>query len=287
MKRKIHLVTFATESFLAQQIALEKSALGSGAVDSCDKWSMEALRREPFFEKNRAILTAPRGAGYWLWKPYVIQRALLTKSADWILYYDAGRRHGHRIRRKLDGLIDWCEQHRTGMLPGVYVPQWGPNSWWTKRDAFVLMNCDHIDYHGTPQVQATFSLWKNDSTSRDFVAEWLRYCEDSRILTDEPNVCGLPNLPGFIEHRHDQSILTLLCKKYSLPVLGAIDRRFEAPKSIDRVLSQLNGTDLRAAFNRQRRKWVGRLRRSPWMGEIINKKFPLDAIRTYRMRHLD
>lgn len=287
MNSKIHLVTFATENFQSQQIALEKSALGSGAVDSCDRWSMESLRREPFFEKNREILQAPRGGGYWLWKPYIIQQALLTKSADWILYYDAGKRRGHRIHGKLDGFIHWCEQHRTGMLPGVYIPQWGPNSWWTKRDAFVLMNCDQAEYHDTPLVQATFSFWRNDAASRDFVAEWLHYCEDARILTDQANLCGLPNLPGFVEHRHDQSILTLLCKKYELPALGSIDRSFESPKSIDRVLSQLNGVDLGAVVNRFRRKFVGRLRRSPWLGEVINKHFPLDAIRRYRLHNLD
>ncbi len=32
----------------------------------------------------------------------------------------------------------------------------------------------------------------------------------SRILTDIPNVCGFDNLPGFRDHRHDQSVLSLL-----------------------------------------------------------------------------
>ena len=39
---------------------------------------------------------------------------------------------------------------------------------------------------------------------------------DARILCDGPNVCGLPNLDGFRDHRHDQSILTILAIKHGI-----------------------------------------------------------------------
>lgn len=49
-----------------------------------------------------------------------------------------------------------------------------------------------------------------------FVEEWLRYCRDERILTDIPNESGYPNLTGFVDHRHDQSVLSLLAEKYHI-----------------------------------------------------------------------
>jgi hypothetical protein len=35
-------------------------------------------------------------------------------------------------------------------------------------------------------------------------------CEDVRMVSDLPNTQGLPNLPSFSDHRHDQSLLTIL-----------------------------------------------------------------------------
>ena len=39
---------------------------------------------------------------------------------------------------------------------------------------------------------------------------------DPRILCDGPNTCGLPNFEGFRDHRHDQSITTILAMKHGI-----------------------------------------------------------------------
>jgi len=51
------------------------------------------------------------------------------------------------------------------------------------------------------------------------VEEWLRVSllYDSHFLRDTPSY--KPNYPGFVEHRHDQSILSLLVRKYKHYVL--------------------------------------------------------------------
>lgn len=51
-----------------------------------------------------------------------------------------------------------------------------------------------------------------------FVGEWLTYSQDSRAITDDKNVLGSANYKGFHDHRHDQSILSLLAKKWKLKV---------------------------------------------------------------------
>jgi len=40
-----------------------------------------------------------------------------------------------------------------------------------------------------------------------------KYSTDKRIITDDPNTQGLPNYKGFIDNRHDQTVLSLLIKK--------------------------------------------------------------------------
>ena len=44
----------------------------------------------------------------------------------------------------------------------------------------------------------------------------LYYAQDKRIITDDDNEMGVDNYEGFRDHRHDQSILSLLVKKYGL-----------------------------------------------------------------------
>jgi hypothetical protein len=92
---------------------------------------------------------------------------------------------------------------------------------YTKRDAFVLLNCDEPEFTDTTHLEASFSLWKKSKSAIDFVEEYLHFCEDERILTDMPNTMGLPNYPEFEDHRHDQSILSLLSKKRNMPAFRA------------------------------------------------------------------
>lgn len=44
----------------------------------------------PFIQKNKKLLSRARGAGYWLWKPYMLFRELyLARDGDVIVYSDA------------------------------------------------------------------------------------------------------------------------------------------------------------------------------------------------------
>ena len=42
----------------------------------------------------------------------------------------------------------------------------------------------------------------------------LQYAQDIRIISDKSNVMGLPNYREFTDHRHDQSVISLMSKKY-------------------------------------------------------------------------
>ncbi len=95
----------------------------------------------------------------------------------------------------------------------------GHNSQWTKRDCFVLMNCDNTAYWQAPHVEAGVVVVKKTEVAEAIVAEWLHYCRDERIITDLANTCELPNI-NLHDHRHDQSILTNLSVKYRLPVVA-------------------------------------------------------------------
>ena len=135
--------------------------------------------------------------------------ALAENPRDTIIYCDVGKASPIMFTALITPLVEWCYRHG-GILPGTYIPDLQGH--YTKRDCFHLMGCDEPRFWQSRQVLATWSIW-HGSPAADFVAEWLAYCRDRRCLTDDPSECRLPELPGFVGHRHDQSILTNLCTK--------------------------------------------------------------------------
>jgi hypothetical protein len=87
---------------------------------------------------------------------------------------------------------------------------------WTKRDCFKIMKCDVAPITESKQRLGGYSLWQNSVFSIQFVDEWLRYAQDERILTDLENQLSYENYEGFVAHRHDQSIFSILSKKYGI-----------------------------------------------------------------------
>jgi hypothetical protein len=77
------------------------------------------------------------------------------------------------------------------------------------------MDCDNREYwYENAPCLVSFILFKKNDLIMKFVDEWLFFAQDERALTDIPNQLGKPNLPEFKAHRHDQSIYSILVKKY-------------------------------------------------------------------------
>jgi hypothetical protein len=179
-------------------------------IDATSSYDFGDLQATGFYRENRAILDQPVGMGYWLWKPYIIQEALIAASAgDIVIYADSGI----EIIDSPAPLISLCTEENPILLFGNGN---SPNAMWTKRDCFILMDSDREMFWNAPQCDAAFCIFRRSAASLEFVAEWLKYCCDARILTDMPNTCGRRDLPYFVEHRRDQSVLSILACKHRL-----------------------------------------------------------------------
>ena len=190
-----------------------------------------------FYERNKALLDEQRGAGFYAWKPYIIQESLnKIEVDDCLIYYDSGLGKRYLVWSGLKNLIRWTQNSRHKMLPGLMIPEWGPNSVWTKRDAFIIMNLDHVNsVKNLPQVQATFSIWIKCKKTVDFVEEWTKYAQDRRIISDDKNTLGFGNYEGFVENRHDQSILSNLVHKYQIQSINSEKEYIPFNKSLSFV----------------------------------------------------
>lgn len=80
-----------------------------------------------------------------------------------------------------------------------------------KRDTFILMDCDNSDYHNSLHVDAAFLIFRKSNEAIKFVEKWLYYCEIPDIIVGGRNSAETSKygseLPQFIQHRNDQSVL--------------------------------------------------------------------------------
>ncbi len=207
---KITAINYADRQFRNAQKLNTQTALLHGA-DSVIEYTGSDIDNE-FYQRNKAILDQKRGNGYWLWKPYIIQKSLeQMKTGEYLIYSDAGSCYINDI----EGLIESMQSERAEImlftLPNQYLEKF-----WSKRDAFILMGCDSEEYYDTPQRLAGFLLMKKSDAVYRFIQEWLEWAQDFRIITDQENCMQRENYPGFRENRHDQTVLSLLSKKHQL-----------------------------------------------------------------------
>jgi hypothetical protein len=155
-----------------------------------------------FYTRNHDILSQPRGFGYWIWKPYFIRKALAEAVEGGIVIYSDVCSKACDIRMLYDTAMTYD-------IAGIQLQNTQVR--WTKADAFVLMKAeDQLSDQRLLQRAATILAFKNCERVRRFVDQWLTYCEDARIVTDQPNEMGVPNHTDFTEHRHDQSVFSIL-----------------------------------------------------------------------------
>ncbi len=194
-----------------------------------------------FFKTHERILKQPRGGGYWLWKPYFVDKTLQQLSdGDFLFYCDSDTGLTHPV----DPIFHLTITKNQDIIP--FELPYHIEKEWTKRDLFISMNCDTPNYYDTPQRRAGFFVLRKSALSVKFVREWLSLAQDEHLLTDTPNQLGTPNYPGFQEHRHDQSIFSLLSKKYHLTFTEnslSIQNyaKFIGVITIERVISKITG----------------------------------------------
>ena len=76
------------------------------------------------------------------------------------------------------------------------------------------MNLEEERFKNSNQISGTFIAIKKSDFSVKFVKEWLRYCCNLEIISPVEDKTNEDN--DFYSHREDQSILSLLVKKYNI-----------------------------------------------------------------------
>jgi hypothetical protein len=204
------------------------------------KYTSGKLKRTAFYKENKEIFSYNKYFGFFAWKPYIIKDAL--KKSDYVLYCDSNviiknpELLGNLLTRGIN-------------KDNIFIPKYNHyfNYQWTKRDTFILMDSDEKRYWNAPQVWTSIMGFKNTKKVMDLLDVHEKYCLDERIVTEIPNTMD-ENLPGFREHRWEQSVMSILVERNNIKgilyneVLGAVDKIY--PQEVYEYKSKINSDPL-------------------------------------------
>lgn len=164
---------------------------------------------EQFRTENRHLLSQKRGGGYWIWKPYIISAMLASTNAEYLIYCDCGS----TFVKPLADLIQVMSETNAAVLAFDMTSYGRRESQWTKGEVFRALDAAEPFFTDTGQMGGTTSVWRVCDESRQFAKLWLEMVCRPHLVNDAPSSDGKSDWPGFIEHRHDQSLFSLLIKK--------------------------------------------------------------------------
>ncbi|HPY67318.1 MAG TPA: hypothetical protein PLP03_04050 [Bacteroidales bacterium] len=201
------LVNFSTPKFRINQVFNSLTGIFYGRFNKVKAYTEKDIDKE-FYRKNFEILNEKRGGGYWLWKPYFILKTLKDlKPGDFLFYCDSACFFVNKIDFLISSLLESNQDVMVYCLPLL-------ESQWTKPSIKEHLYYLDESFFETNQRLASFILFQKTDHSISFVEEWLELCKDPILLTDINVEKDRKRNLSFIDHRHDQSLFSLLSKKY-------------------------------------------------------------------------
>jgi len=162
------------------------------------------------------VLSNTRMYGYGIWKPYLVMKELEgLVDGDILFYADSGCEFDlecENPKEEFDKIIVNLKEHKFIAT----LSNW--DTCMNKMDTVCRLEMENHPEFLTEQIQATtFVMEKCDRTTA-FVKEWYELCCSYHLINDVASV--IPNRPDYDDHRHEQSVMSLLIKKkefYPIP----------------------------------------------------------------------
>lgn len=204
----IHLITYADERMSISAGNLTRSALVNGCNTATQISEIWLKDDETFWRMASPTINEAKGAGLYIWKPFIVWDHMETMvDGDVLIYADAGQ----TIISSVQPVIDAMDQDIMMFSNG-----WKHMDWCKMDVAKAICPGDDMDFSyidpKDKQAQASLIFFRVSPESRKFVKEWMLWCLMPGFCDNSPSV--LPNVPTFQETRWDQSVLTCLQIKY-------------------------------------------------------------------------
>ena len=180
----------------------------TGFFDKVVKFTDIDLKNDTeFWEKHGAFIEShKRGYGYWIWKPYLMKKVFEQMNENDILFFlDSGCEINSGSNDTLKEYVKRCDE-----CDILYTSTWHNEKQYNKMDILREFNMDTDEIKNSIQHQSGIIIVKKTSLTTDLANDWYSIACDYHLIDDTPSI--YPNDPSFREHRHDQSVLSLLIK---------------------------------------------------------------------------
>lgn len=218
---KIHFHTFGDGTFGIRMASkrLSRQAKWSNLFTTQKSWDLRTLVAvKPEFKKNsNFILNNSKGLGYWLWKPYVLRAALdSANEGEVVVLLDAGCQLNLNPE-SLDRFNEYVQMVQGSgsifmqLRDGDFGISTLSEQSWTKNKTLEYLDPQRIHRHSN-QIQSGIIFVVKNSRTSDLVDKWIELTEKDNysLLLSPTNL--IEESIFFVEHRWEQSILSLLVK---------------------------------------------------------------------------
>ncbi len=216
--KKVWLISYAdgNDIHFQNQRFLSASAL-LNCIDNVKQYSFADV--DPAFVKKNIKIFGDRknyGAGYYLWKPYIIYKALNEiPEGDIIIWADSGVNFLSPMTDYLKEMVETKSDTVFFFSSQKYLEKHFPGKWnvgtYTKRQALRYFDMDNDKYRRTNSILIHIIIINNSKKMKQFYKEWLKVSQIPEIIMTGPRAEDeYPNTT----HNHDQSLLGMLRVKY-------------------------------------------------------------------------
>ena len=210
---KKYLISYGDSNYAIQKEFLRETATASSFFDEIIIFNPEDIDHS-FEEHIHDITLHGRGGGYWTWKPYFVKRILdQLDENDILTYCDAGSMINGIAKTRFEEYMGLLQSSLTGTLD-FELPF--KEFQYTKQEVFNYFNTP-TSVVNSNQLMATVLILKKCAHTDMIVGHWYNtVLENLFLFTDEKN--GTQHL-NFIDHRHDQSIFSVIRKTYGANII--------------------------------------------------------------------
>lgn len=209
---RVYFITFgSTHNYLTSLNRIKLQAENSGFFDKIIVYTEKDFDQD-FLEKYKNLMENNTGYGFWIWKSYFVKKTFdIMNNGDILVYADAGCSIIKTIEsiKKFKVYINLVKSHSTGSL-GFQMAI--PEELYTKSAIFKALDCDSDNNRKSGQVMATIFFLCKCQTSINLVNDFYKYSQQIELINNEYN--KETEIPEFKAPRNDQSIFSLLRKKY-------------------------------------------------------------------------
>jgi hypothetical protein len=199
---RVIVCTFATAEYAGSAEVLRHSALRHGA-DAVVVYREADVK--PWFAAHPELSSSSRAFGYYSWKPWCIRQTLFNHAApgDVVIWCDAGMAFEDSLTRYVAAaLADPAKAVLLFRLGGWATSDYTNRKWTTPR-ALAAMGVTHTQTDAV-QLNAAIQLWVHAPAAFRVLDDYVRWCGVHDVVADDPLATGIQ------DHRHDQSVLSLL-----------------------------------------------------------------------------